>query len=140
MISSVKSKKGFRFARHFQKVTLLLCLVEIHKSLLFSTIFINGLSYVWSSMFDRLKPKIGCSSSISKRWTHTSPFNVQKNDVRVCSMNNLVKLVKAFWVRCSMFVRSKPKFRCSSSIINRWTRLSLFDVRNNVVWVCSMRN
>ena len=32
----------------------------------------------WGSMFDDLKPKIGCSSSIIKRWTCSSLFNVQK--------------------------------------------------------------
>ena len=129
MISSVKSKKGFRFARHSQKVILLLCLVEIHRSLIFSAIFNNGLSYVWSSMFDPSKPKIGCLSSISKRWTRSSPFDVRKNDVRVCSMNNLVNLVKGFWVWCLMSVCSKPKFRCSSLIINRWTCSSLLNVQ-----------
>ena len=29
-------------------------------------------------MFDRLKPKIGCSSSITNRWTCLRSFNVQK--------------------------------------------------------------
>ena len=48
-----------------------------------------------SSMFDRSKPKIGCSSSITKRWTRSSLFDVRKNDVRVCSMSNLGNLVKA---------------------------------------------
>ena len=32
-------------------------------------------------------------------------------------------------VRSLMFDRSKPKIRCSSSITNRWTRSSLFNVR-----------
>ena len=41
-------------------------------------------------------------------------------------MNNLVK---AFCDGCLISVRSKPKFRCSSSIINRGTRSSLFDVQ-----------
>ena len=55
-----------------------------------------------------------------------SIFNGRKNDVWVCSMNNLVK---AFWVRCLMFVLLRQKFKCSSSIINRWTRSSLFNVQ-----------
>ena len=38
----------------------------------------DGSNYVRSSMFDRSKPKIGCPSSISKRWTRSSSFNVQK--------------------------------------------------------------
>ena len=54
-----------------------------------------------------------------------------KNDVGVCSMNNLVNLVKDFLVRYLMSVCSKPKFRCycSSSIINSWTRSSSCNVR-----------
>ena len=46
-----------------------------------------------------------------------SPFDVRKNDVRVCSMNDLVNLVKAFKVQCSMSIYLMPKFRCSRSII-----------------------
>ena len=48
--------------------------------------------------FDRLKPKIGCSSSINKRWTCASLFDVQKNGVGVHSMfrHNSANLVKAF--------------------------------------------
>ena len=45
-------------------------------------------------MFDRSKPKIGCSSSITIRWTRLSSFDVRKNDVRVSSMSNLVNVVK----------------------------------------------
>ena len=33
-------------------------------------------------MSDRPKPKIGCSSLITKRWTCSSLFDVRKNDVR----------------------------------------------------------
>ena len=58
-----------------------------------------------------------------------SPFNVWKSDVWVCLMNNLVKAV---WVRCLMSVCSKPKFRCSSSFIIRWTYSSSFEVRKMV--------
>ena len=47
-------------------------------------------------MFDRSKPKIGCSSSITKRCSLLSSFAVRKNDVRVSSMNNL-NLVKALF-------------------------------------------
>ena len=45
----------------------------------------NTFKSVQSSMFDRSKPKLGCSSSITKRWTCSSLF-----DVQVCSMNDLV--------------------------------------------------
>ena len=55
----------------------------------------DGLNCVRNLMFDRLKPKIGCSSSITKISTRSSSFGVRKNDVRVCSMSSLVYLVKA---------------------------------------------
>ena len=38
----------------------------------------DGSNYVRSSMLDRLKPKIGCSSSITNRWTCSSSFDVRK--------------------------------------------------------------
>ena len=96
-------------------------------NLSFSIFCSDESNYVQSSMFDRSKAKIGCSSSISNKWTRSSSFDVRKNDVRVSSMSNLVNLVKA--LLGSMFVRSKPKIGCSSSITNRWTRSSSFDVR-----------
>ena len=87
-------------------------------------------------MFDCSKPKKGCLGSITKRWTYSSPFNVWKNDGQVCSMNDLVNLAKA--------IRSKPKSRCLSLIINRWVRLmvekwcsSLFDI-DKMVFVPSL--
>ena len=43
-------------------------------------------------------------------------------------------------VRSSMSNRSKPKIGCLSLINKRWTCSSLFDVRKNYVWVCSMSN
>ena len=98
-------------------------------------------------MFNRLKPE-GCLCSKTNRWTYSSLFNVQKNDVWVFSMDDLVNLVKAIWVGFSMPVCSKPKFRFSSSIMNIWTHtykylvrlmfekwcLGSFDVRKNGVW------
>ena len=45
------------------------------------------------TVFDRLKPKIGCSITI--RWTCSSSIDVRKNDVRVSSMCDLVNVVKA---------------------------------------------
>ena len=36
----------------------------------------NGFNYIQSSMFDHSKPKLGCSSLITKRWTHLSSFDV----------------------------------------------------------------
>ena len=38
----------------------------------------DGSNYVWWSMFVRLKSKIGFSSSITKIWTCSSSFDVQK--------------------------------------------------------------
>ena len=55
----------------------------------------DGSNYVRSSMFDCSKPKIECSSSITKRLTRSSPFDVRKKDIRVCSMINLVNIAKA---------------------------------------------
>ena len=89
----------------------------------------DGTKYVRSSTFNYLKPKVGCWSLITKRWTSLSLLDVRKNNVWVYSKNDLVNLVKAFWIWCSMSVRSKPKFRWSSSIIIRWTCSSLIDVR-----------
>ena len=86
----------------------------------------DGSNYVRSSMFDRSKPKIGCSSSITKRWTRSCSIDVRKTDVRVCSLSNLVKLVKA--PLSSMFDHSKPKVWCSSSMTSGWT-CSKNDVR-----------
>ena len=57
----------------------------------------DGSNNFQSSIFDSLKPKIGCLSSITKRWTRSSPFDVQKNDVWVCSMSDWVTLIKAQW-------------------------------------------
>ena len=80
-----------------------------------------------SSMFDSLKPKIGCSSSITNRWTHLSLFNVRKNDVRVSSMSDLVHLVRI--LLCLILVCLKTKIGCLGSITNRWTCTSSFEVR-----------
>jgi len=52
-------------------------------------------------MFDRLKLKMGCLSSITNRLTHSNLFDVRKNDVQVSSLSHLVILVKA--LLCSMF-------------------------------------
>ena len=38
----------------------------------------DGSNYVWWSMFVHLEPEIGCSSSITIRWTCSSLFDVQK--------------------------------------------------------------
>ena len=55
----------------------------------------DGSNYVQSSMFNRSKPKVGCLSLITRRWTCSSPFNVRKNDVQDCSMSCSVNLMKA---------------------------------------------
>ena len=62
----------------------------------------DGLKYICSK-FDHLKPKVGGSSSITRRWTRSISFDVRKNDVQVSSMSGLVNLVKA--LLGSMFVR-----------------------------------
>ena len=87
----------------------------------------DGLNYVGSLMFNRSKPKMGCLNSITNRWICLDSFNIQKNDVRVSFMCNLINLVKT--LLGSMFVRWKPKIECSISIINRWAHSSLFDVQ-----------
>ena len=69
--------------------------------------FSDGSNYVRSLIFDSSKPKLGCSKSNTKRWTRSSPIDVQKNDIQVCSMSNLVNLVKA--LLGSMSIRSKQK-------------------------------
>ena len=51
-------------------------------------------NYVGSSMFHRPKPQIGFSSSIIKRLSLLSLFDVQKNDVSVSSKSIFVILVK----------------------------------------------
>ena len=44
------------------------------------------------------------------------------------------------YVQILMFDHSKTKIGCSSSIANRWTRLSSFNVWKNDVWVSLMSN
>ena len=56
----------------------------------------DGYNHVQSSMFNCSKPKIWCLCAIPKRLTRSSPFDVRKNDVWVCSMNTSVNLVEAF--------------------------------------------
>ena len=92
-------------------------------------------NYVWSWMFDRLKSKIGISNLITKIWTHLSPFVVRKNDIQVGSKNDLVNVDKAFYVWCSMSVRLKPKFRCTSLIINRTTLLYEMPFELTLKWI-----
>ena len=76
--------------------------------------FSDGPNNVRSSMFDRSKPKIWCSSSITNRRTRLSLF-----DVRFSSTSNLSsKSSESSQILCSMFVCSKPKIGCSSSITN----------------------
>ena len=70
-------------------------------------------------MFHRSKPRIGCLSSITNRWTYSSLFDVRKNDVRKNDLVNLVKVLLS-----SMFVRSKPKIGCSSSF---YVRIMIFE-------------
>ena len=57
--------------------------------------FSDGSNYVRSSMFDCSKPKIGCSSSNTNKWTRSSLFDVRKSDVQISRKSNLVNLVKA---------------------------------------------
>ena len=58
---------GISFLRNWSKNLANMCLF-----------FSDGSNYVRSSMFDRSKPKIGCSSSITIRWTRSSLFDVRK--------------------------------------------------------------
>ena len=63
-------------------------------------------------MFEFSKLKIGCSSSITKRWIPLSPCNVRKNDVQVCSMSDLVILINKGPIGSMFNVLSfKPKNR-----------------------------
>ena len=55
----------------------------------------DGSNYVRSSMFDRPKPKNGVRVRLRKDEHGFCPFDVRKNDVRVCSIIDLVNLVKA---------------------------------------------
>ena len=70
-------------------------LVELKWTLLIVIVFSDGSNNVRRSMFDRSKPKIGCSSLITNRWTRSSSFDVRKSDVGVSSKSDLVNLVKA---------------------------------------------
>ena len=67
------------------------CENTLSKNLLCSS---DGSNNVQSSMFDRSKPKIGSSSSITNRLTRFSSFDVRKKDVWASLMSNLVNLVK----------------------------------------------
>ena len=71
------------------------CIFTINVEVKKTVLGCDGSNYVWSSMFDCLKPKIGCSSLITKSWTCSRSFDVRKTDVWVCSLRNLVNLVKA---------------------------------------------
>jgi len=82
----------------------------------------DGSNNVRSLMFVRLKPKIGCSSSISKRWTRWTPFSVRKNYVRVCSMFDKIVFNSSLDARHYCFAligfrpinskRDSPRCRC----------------------------
>ena len=79
------------------------------------------------TMFDRSKPKIGCSRFITNSQMNMSEYVwCSKNDVRVSWRNNSVNLVKA--LLGSMLVRLKPKIGCSMLSTNRWTRWSSVHV------------
>ena len=95
-----------------------------------------GYSHIRKSMFVELCSKFDVRSFEAKnrvfdyqRMNTFVSIRCWKNDVRACSMNDLVNLGKGLKVQCSMSVCSKPKFRCSRLIINRWTGSSLFDDR-----------
>ena len=112
------------------------------------TFWSDGLNYVQSLIFECLKPKIGCSSLITKRWTRLSPFDVWKSDVQVWSMNNSVNLVNAFSVQCPFVWIQNSGVRVRSSIgehvrvrvmFEKWCS-SLFDVWWNGVQPIISRN
>ena len=104
--------------------------------------FSDGSNYVRSSMFDRSKPKIGCSSSITNRWTCSSSFDVQKNDVQVSSMSNLVNIVKALLSSMFEFLSFEAKnrvFEFDPQYMNtfEFVRCSKIDVRVRSIKWCS---
>ena len=95
----------------------------------------DGLNYVWSSIFDRSKPKTRCSGSITNRWTRSSIFDVLK---KWCS-----SLLDEWFSKCedllgSMFDVHSFEAKIQVFKFNRWRRS--FDVRcsKNDIWVRSM--
>ena len=96
----------------------------------------------WWLTWDCSKPKIGCLTLIDKRQTSSRPFNVLKNDVWSCSMSLISKSsYVSYYVQYSMSHHLKPKIERSSSITNRWTGSSSFNVQKlmfNLDW-CSIK-
>ena len=79
-----------------KKITHILVSVGTSLELaIFHVLNSEGSNYVQNSMVDCSKPKIAYSSLITKRWTLLNSFDVQKNNVRVISISDLVNLVKA---------------------------------------------
>ena len=74
---------------------VLILLLEVNQCCQLCLFNSDGSNNVRSSMIDRSKPKIGCSSSITNRLSRSSSFDVRKSDVRVSSKSNLVNPVKA---------------------------------------------
>ena len=98
-------------------------------------------------MFDHSKAKIGYSSSISNKWTHSSLFDVRKNDVQVSLMSKSSESHIRFDVWCS-FVRSQKLGVPVRSSIDEHVQVpsmfekghsSSFDVRLNGVWPIPIR-
>ena len=68
-------------------------------------------------MFVRSQKYIGCLSSITKSWTHSSPFNVCRNYVIVFSISDSVNLVMALIGLVSDVRSFEAKNRVLSSIL-----------------------
>ena len=111
-------------------VTFLGCTIALRsrrRKVLQSNFVVMGRTKLSSKFYVLLfEAKNGCSSLITKRLTRSSSFDVWKTNVWVCSISNLVNLVKV--LLNLKFDHLKPKVGCSSSITNRWTRSSLFNV------------
>ena len=95
-------------------------------------------------MFDRSKPKIGCSSSITNKWTRSSSFDVRKMmfefvrcSIKWCSTHHywLLEILELSWQQyaCLEFALSRisrfcPWLSCDEFL--SW----LIPVRNTPLW------
>ena len=95
--------RGFKNVYNFWSINPIIESTSRYQLFAIFSISSDGSNYVRSLMFNDLKPKTGCSSSI----TNSSFVQCsKKNDIWASSVSNLVNLVKAL---CWEFDRSKPK-------------------------------
>ena len=78
------------------------------------------------TMFEVWSQTKRCLSSITKRWTHLSLFDVWRNDVRVCSINDLVNLIKTPYASWLHFMCLKHIKICKNMRKRHWIRISGF--------------